>query len=116
MDIYQGWADLKDGVSDMDFARAFETYMSFLKSEGAIEGWRLMRRKLGLSPDGMGEFHFLIEVRDLAQLDQAFGMAASRSGDTEVHHHGLNSLVTNARFALYRDFPDAARKEGEERF
>ena len=29
---------------------------------------------------------------------------------------GVNSLVTNATFALYRDFPDPVRQTGEERF
>ena len=37
-----------------------------------------MRRKLGLGPSTLGEFHIVIEVRDLAQLDAAFGTAASR--------------------------------------
>jgi hypothetical protein len=31
-------------------------------------------------------------------------------------HFGVNSQITNATFALYRDFPDPARHEGEERF
>jgi hypothetical protein len=31
-------------------------------------------------------------------------------------HRALNSLVTNLTFALYRDFPDAVRHEGEEKF
>ena len=29
---------------------------------------------------------------------------------------GLNSLVENVSFALYRDFPDPVREYGEERF
>jgi hypothetical protein len=31
-------------------------------------------------------------------------------------HFGVNSLVQNATFALYRDFPDVVRHFGEERF
>ncbi len=34
----------------------------------------------------------------------------------EGFHFGVNSLVANAQFALYRDFPDAHRQRGEERF
>jgi hypothetical protein len=34
----------------------------------------------------------------------------------EGFHFGVNSLVTNATFALYRDFPDPVRHAGEEKF
>jgi hypothetical protein len=116
MDIYHGWCDLKTGVKDLDFARAFEAYMKHLAQHGAVERWRLTRRKLGFGPRELGDFHFMIEFRDLAQLDKAFGHAASRRDPTETVHYGLNSLVTNLAFALYRDFPDAIRHEGEEKF
>lgn len=96
--------------------RATETYMKHLRERGAVEGWRLTRRKLGLGPGELGEFHIMIEVKDLAQLDQAFSLAAARRDPTESAHQGVNSLVRNFRAALYRDFPDANRHEGEERF
>jgi hypothetical protein len=90
--------------------------MKHLHERRAIEGWRLTRRKLGLGPRELGEFHFMVQVNDLAQLDQAFSLASERSEPTETIHHGVNSLVSNLTFALYRDFPDAHRREGEERF
>src|SRR5690606_25582306 len=71
MDIYHGWFSLKPGVRDMDFVDAFTKYMDRLEAEGVIEGWRLMRKKLGLAPADLGEFHFMIEVTDLTQLDSA---------------------------------------------
>jgi hypothetical protein len=58
----------------------------------------------------------MIEVRDLAQLDNAFGHVASRRDPVEGFHFGVNSLVQNPVFALYRDFPDPVRQRGEERF
>ena len=58
----------------------------------------------------------MIETKDLAQLDQAFQAAASRREPVEGAHFGVNSLVQNAVFALYRDFPDPLRHVGEERF
>ena len=116
MDIYHGWCDLKEGVKDLAFARAFESYMGHLEQHGAIEGWRLTRRKLGLGPKELGDFHFMIETHDLAQLEKAFSLAAGRREPTESVHHALNSLVCNLTFALYRDFPDAVRHEGEEKF
>ena len=116
MDIYHAWCDLKPGVSDISFCDGVAKYMRHLKSQGLIENWRLMRRKLGLGLPALGEFHLMIEVRDLHQLDQAFARAAERREPTEGFHFGVNSLVENAAFALYRDFPDSFRHRGEEKF
>lgn len=106
MDVYHIWCDLKDSREDKAFAAAVAAYLGHHKAEGRIESWRLLRRKLGLGPDGMGEFHILIETKDLAQLEQAFRAAASRSGEVERLHAAVYSRVTNARFGLARDFPD----------
>jgi hypothetical protein len=116
MDVYQISVDLKPGVRDTQFVAALDSYLGALKSGGKIEGWRLLRRKLGLGMTGLGEFQILIETRDLAQLDQAFTAAASRDEPVEGAHHGVNSLVQNFQAALYRDYPDPHRKHGEERF
>lgn len=116
MDLYHVWCDLKPGVKDAAFCDGVAKYLGHLKSEGLIAGWRLTRRKLGLGPSEIGEFHLMIEVKDLAQLDAAFGRVASRKEPVESIHFGVNSLVQNARFALYRDFPDAVRQRGEEKF
>lgn len=116
MDTYHAFLSLKDGVSDMTFARAVAEYLDWLKAQDRIAGWRLMRRKLGLGPKSLGEFHLMIEVRNLAQLDDAFGLVATRAGDVELKHHAVNSLVGDVTFALYRDFPDPVRQTGEEKF
>jgi hypothetical protein len=116
MDLYHAWCDLKPGVSDVTFSEQVAAYMGHLKTSGLIEGWRLTRRKLGLGAPGLGEFHLMIEVRDLAQLDAAFQRIAGRAEPSEGFHFGVNSLAQNAVFALYRDFPDSFRTRGEERF
>lgn len=116
MDIYHGWCNLKEGIKDTDFADRVHAYMGHLKQEGMIAGYRLTRRKLGLGAPGLPEFHIMIEVEGLAQLDQAFSHVASRADPAESLHHAVNSLVTDASFALYRDFPDPVRKRGEEKF
>jgi Family of unknown function (DUF6614) len=116
LDLYHVWCDLKPGVRDLAFSEQVAAYMGDLHKRGLIAGWRLTRRKLGLGPPGLGEFHVMIEVRDLAQLDQAFCEVAGRQEPVEGFHFGVNSLVRNVVFALYRDFPDAVRKHGEERF
>ena len=116
MDYYQGWFDLRSGVKDTDFARSLSQYMSYLKDKGLIEGWKLSRRKLGLAPKLFGEFHLVMETKNLAQLDEAFTHVASRGEPVESVHFGVNSKVENLLFGLYRDFPDPVRREGEERF
>ena len=103
MDVYHIWCDLADGVGD-------------LEARGAIEGHRVTRRKLGLSSTGLGEFHIMIETRDLAQLDEAFRHVGRRSEPMEGKHFDVNGLARNTRFALYRDFPDPFRETGEEKF
>lgn len=116
MDYYHGWFDLKSGVKDTDFARSLARYMAYLKDKALIEGWKLSRRKLGLGPSELGEFHLVIETRNLAQLDEAFNHVAARAEPVESTHFDVNSRVQNLRFGLYRDFPDPVRQEGEEKF
>jgi hypothetical protein len=101
-------------VRDTQFADALDRYLGHLQRSGAIESWRLLRRKLGLG--GTHEFKVLIETRDLAQLDGAFQAVSQRDEPVEGAHFGVNSLVTNFRAALYRDFPDRQRQYGAERF
>jgi hypothetical protein len=116
MNVYHVWCDLKPGVGDLVFTEKAAAYLGHLKEQGLIEGFRITRKKLGLAPAALGEFHLTIEVRDLTQLDTAFDHVAGRREPVEGFHFGVNSLVTNATFALYRDFPDPVRHIGEEKF
>lgn len=116
MDIYHAWCDLKPGIGDLAFSEGVARYMGHLKEAGLIEGWRLTRRKLGFGVKGLGEFHLMIEVKDLRQLEDAFERVAGRREPVEGFHFGVNALVENAAFALYRDFPDPFRHRGEEKF
>lgn len=116
MDLYHIYCNLKPGVSDVDWADAVHRYFAHLKAEGLIEGWRVTRRKLGLGPSHLTEFHMWLETRDLDQLDRAFRHVAGRGEPVESLHHAVNSRVTDTTFALYRDFPDPVRKRGEEKF
>ena len=116
LDLYEIWFDLKPGVSDMTLVEKLTAYLTHLKQGGLLEGHRLSRRKLGLGPGMIGEFHLTMEFRDLAQLDAAFQRVAARRDPEETVHFGVNALVTKATFALYRDFPDPVRHVGQERF
>ena len=116
MDIYHGFCSLKPGSSDTEFADNLGAYLDDLQEKGKIAGWRLMRRKLGLGPRELGEFHLMIEVENLSQLDDAFTLVSTRDGDIEMRHHSVNSMIDKVTFALYRDFPDPHRVRGNEKF
>lgn len=109
MDLYTIWFDLRDTSRDVDFCKKLGSFMEELKRRGAIEGWRLTRRKLGFGPNELGEFFVLIETRDLAQLDAAFGAVAPRAQPVEGLHAAVWSQVENFRSGLFRDFPDSVR-------
>jgi hypothetical protein len=110
MDIYHIWCNLKETVKDVDFCASVNAYLGHLRELGTISGFRIARRKLGLGPPHLGEFHIAIETRDLAQLDQAFNQAAARTGQVEQLHRAVYASVRDVTFALYRDFPDSVRK------
>ena len=116
MDLYHIWCNLRPGVSDVEFAERVAAYLDPLQRDGRIERHRLSRRKLGLGPEHLGEFHVVIETRDLAQLDEAFREVSKRSGPIESLHAAVNRSAQDLTFALYRDFPDAHRDRGEEKF
>ncbi|PWB67673.1 hypothetical protein C3F09_13075 [candidate division GN15 bacterium] len=109
MNYYHLWCNLKESHKDLEFCRALDDYLGYLKSRGLIQRYSLSRRKFGFGPPSLGEFHVVIEIDDLAQLDSAFGIVARRSGETEVRHREVYSAVTDLTTALYRDFPDPQR-------
>jgi hypothetical protein len=116
VDLYHIWCNLRPGISDVDFSESVARYLGQLEGEGRIVGHRLTRRKLGLGPERLGEFHIVIEIEDLAQLDRAFLDVSRRSGPIESLHAAVNQSARDLTFALYRDFPDAVRERGEEAF
>ncbi|MDA1191721.1 MAG: hypothetical protein O3A46_08570 [Candidatus Poribacteria bacterium] len=109
MDYYHIWCDVKDSHRDIEFAENVAKYMGYLREGGLIEGYTLSRCKLGFRPPELAEFHIVIETRNMAQLEEAFQTVATRSGEVERLHAAVYSAVSNVRFALYRDFPDATR-------
>jgi len=116
MDLYHIWCDLKPGLSDVAFVEHVDRYLGELVRAERIVGFRITRRKLGLGPRELGEFHIVIELRDLAQLDAAFQAVSARSEPIESLHAAVNQQASHVTFALYRDFPDAQRTRGEEKF
>lgn len=109
MDYYHMWFNLKDTRRDVEFAGHVANYMGLLKGQGKIEGYSLARRKLGFGPPALGEFHCVVMARDMAQLDTAFSLVATRTGEVERLHAPVYSMVKDFSSALYREFPDAVR-------
>lgn len=109
MNHYEIWVNLAPGANDLEFVRAVQNYLGFLKCQGKLEYYTIRRRKFGFSPPGFGEFYISIAFKDLAQLDQAFFVAATRDETVEPLHHEVYSRVTDFKSALYRDFPDEVR-------
>jgi hypothetical protein len=107
------WFNLKDSRKDVEFSQAVAAYLGHLQGQGLIESYRLTRRKFGFGPEGLGEFHCEVHFQDLAQFDKAFGLVATRTGEVERLHIPVYSAVTDFKSALYRDFPDAERGNGE---
>jgi hypothetical protein len=114
MNYYHIWANLKNTSRDLEFAQDAAAYLGHLQEQGLIEGFRITRRKLGFGPDTLGDFHLVLEVRDLAQLEAAFQQVGTRTGEVEALHRAVYSAVKDLQFALYRDFPDPFRSRVEE--
>jgi hypothetical protein len=116
LDIYHIWCNLKPGVHDMEFVEGVRAYLDHLRGEGTLQAYRITRAKLGLKPPQLREFHITLEFDDLAQMQSAFNTVSSRADPVETLHHAVNSKVQDIFFALYRDFPDATRVRGQEKF
>jgi hypothetical protein len=116
MDVYHIWCTLKYDVGDLEFAAAVRGYFEHLKGAGLCAGFRLTRRKLGLGPAHLPEWHISLDFDSLSQMDIAFARVSSRTDPTESFHHAVNSKVKEVFFALYRDFPDPNRVAGQEKF
>jgi hypothetical protein len=116
MDIYHIWCNLKPDVHDMDFVEVVRNYLDRLKRDGQLQAYRITRCKLGFRPPQLREFHITLEFEDLAQMQSAFSTVSSRTDPIESLHHAVNSKVQDIFFALYRDFPDPTRIQGQEKF
>lgn len=109
MDHYHLWFGLRSGAKDTDLVEAIRAMLGHMRERGLIEDYAIQRRKLGLGPSAIGEWHVDIATRDLAQLQEAFDEVTPRSGKVEKLHAAVWSKVEGLQTALYRDFPDANR-------
>ena len=110
MNFYHIWANLKDSSKDLEFCNDVTAYLGYLKAEGFIHHFTISRRKFGFSPPELCDFHIMIEIEDLNQLDNAFKAVAARAGELEKLHHAVYGAVSEFKSALYREFPGSERK------
>lgn len=113
MDIYHICCNLKAGQNDLEFVEHVQAYFEHLRQESSLKHYRITRKKLGLAPSELLEFHIMLEFENLSDIDAGFNHVATRSGKVESFHHAVNGKVRDVKFALYRDFPDAVRESGE---
>ena len=109
MNTYHMWFNIRESRKDLELAAAVKAYLDYLQSRGLIHAWNLSRKKFGFGPSNLGEFHCTVQTKNLAQLDEAFGLVATRDGEVENLHRPVYAMVTDFTSALYRDFPDPER-------
>ncbi|KPQ06724.1 MAG: hypothetical protein HLUCCA12_08950 [Rhodobacteraceae bacterium HLUCCA12] len=111
MNLYHCMIELKSDARALAFASALDGWMSLLRDEGRINGWRLLRRKLNLAGAGCADFLLEIEVTDLAQLDSAFRFLGRGDDDAAQRYDQMRQHVATVEIGLYRPFPDPERAE-----
>lgn len=109
MNHFEIWCNLVDSHKDLEFVEAVHGYLGYLKQRGLLHDYHVRRRKYGFGPSELGEFQISIEIERLGQLEDAFDLVATRSGEIERLHVRMYSMVKDVRSALYRDFPDPVR-------
>lgn len=111
MNLYHCLIELKSEARALPFAAAVESWMAYLKAQGLVSGWRLLRRKLGLASGGHTDFLLEIELPDLAALDTAFSALAAADEAAARRYDQMHQMIAEVRVGLYRPYPDPAQRE-----
>ena len=111
MNLYHCSIDLHDDARALSFANLIGEWMKRMQAANVIGDWRLMRRKLNLASDECRDFLLEIEVDDLSQLERAFKFVKSSDDDNEKLYNQIHGMIAEAKFGLYRPFPDPENAE-----
>ena len=96
----------------MAFASAADHWLSGLVDRGLIADWRLYRRKFGLASSRHSDVLLLIEVQDMAQLENAFRtLSEAADGTDQKRYDLLHEMIGDLDIGLYRPYPDADNRE-----
>ena len=107
MNIYNIWADIKEGITAVEFVDKMTKYLDRLVQLNYMHSYRIMRMKLGFRSMDIPEFHIMMEFESMEKLDQAMNNTLN-DNQTDTAHVGFNQWVNidTIQHALYRDFPD----------
>jgi hypothetical protein len=108
MNLYHCVIELRPEVRSIAFSQACAEWTDHLQSNGLINGWRLLRRKFGLSSGQHTDFLLEMEVPDLNALDAAFSSLAGAQDDASRRYTLMHDMIARAEVGLYRPFPDPA--------
>jgi len=108
MHRYHLWFDHRPGVRDTDLARALHALLAHHREAGRLREYAVERRRLGLGPRELGEWHVVAVARELSALDAVFDEAASRGTGAEALHAAVWGKLANVRTVLCREVADPA--------
>jgi len=99
MNFYQVWFDLKDSVRHKEFLKSARDFLDLLKIRGLITEYVILRRKLGLGPEELGEFNIQIMGQSIGALDRISELITKGDSDLYLKHAEM------VKFGLYRKWP-----------
>ncbi|MEH7830469.1 DUF6614 family protein [Gemmobacter denitrificans] len=111
MNLYHCLIELKSESRALAFAAAVDNWMTYLQTQGLVSGWRLLRRKFGLSSGAHTDFLLEIELPDMAALDQAFSVLAQADEQAARRYDQMHQMIAAVSVGLYRPYPDSAQRE-----
>ena len=111
MNLYHCMIELRQDCRALAFAKAVDGWMTYLKGQGLITGWRLMRRKFGLASGTHPDFLLEVEVRGTAALDEAFAALAAVDDEASRRYDLMHQMIASVEAGLYRPYPDATQRE-----
>jgi hypothetical protein len=111
MNHFHIWCNLKAGQNDLQFCESVREFLSYLHERELIEGYYITRRKFVISPPLLGEFEITVEFADTAQMNRAFEVVSAGGEEIAAFHKPITDAVRNVSTALYRDFPETARRK-----
>jgi hypothetical protein len=111
MNLYHCMIELKSGAKALHFSAAVDQWMGHLADQGMIAGWRLFRRKFGLSSGQHSDFILEIEVDGMSQLEDTFRRLGQGGDMAERRYDQLHQMIGKVEIGLYRPYPDPENRE-----
>jgi len=113
MDYYHVWANKSGEITDLEWVNNMKGFLDHLVNESKIVEYKITRCKMGFAsiPD-LPEWHIIMTVKSMAQLENAFRRVAPQEGELEEKHKSFNQFVTSIKHAYYSDWPYESLGDG----